>query len=89
MTGENEKNSMCQEMWRIAQDLSRIANGIENNMQGIDKGKCAAELRTISNYGKTKKIKKCKNKKGYICIWWWRRWIQIEQKGNKYGIYKS
>ena len=28
---------------------SFYANGIEKNMQGIDKGKCAAELRTISN----------------------------------------
>lgn len=65
MTGENEKNSMCQEMWRIAQDLSRIANGIENNMQGIDKGKCAAELRTISNQimVKQRKLKNVKTKK--------------------------
>ena len=71
MTGENEKNSMCQEMWRIAQDLSRIANGIENNMQGIDKGKCAAELRTISNQimVKQRKLKnvKTKIKKCEIC----------------------
>ena len=58
MTGENEKNSMCQEMWRTAQDLSRIA-------KGIDKGKCAAELRTISNQimVKQRKLKNVKTKK--------------------------
>ena len=37
MTGENEKNSMCQEMWRTAQDLSRIANGIEKTCRELIK----------------------------------------------------
>ena len=50
----------------IGLHLSEIlANGIKKNMQGIDKGKCAAELRTISNQimVKQRKLKNVKTKK--------------------------